>query len=275
MPDSQHPSGFAALNGATLYYETAGSGPPLVLVHSGIADSRMWDDQWQPFSQHFQVVRYDLRGFGRSAPLAGEFSHPADLLALLDFLAISQAYLLGCSKGGSIVLDFTLLHPQRVAGMVLVTSSPGGFSFEGETPPQWDDLVAAFKQGDFDRTAELEVQIWVDGPHRTPEQVDPVLRARIQAMDRIALANEAQGLGTELPLEPSAASRLGEINVPALILYGDLDDPNIIRAAGFMAQHIPGAQKSLIPGTAHFPNMEQPERFNHLVLDFLSDLPAV
>jgi pimeloyl-ACP methyl ester carboxylesterase len=162
----------------------------------------MWQDQWLAFSQRFRALRYDLRGFGRSAPVAGSFSHSADLLAMLDFLGIGRATMLGCSKGGSIVLDFGLEHPDRVAGLVLVTSSPGGFAFEGDAPSQWDEMVAAFKDGDFDRAAELEVQIWVDGPQRRPEQVEASVRARVQAMDRIALANETLGLGSEVPLEP-------------------------------------------------------------------------
>lgn len=270
---SDNQSGFAPINDAQIYYEVNGQGTPLVMLHSGIADSRMWTDQWETFSQSFQTVRYDLRGFGRSAPVLGDFSHSADLLGLLDFLNIDKPYLVGSSRGGSIVLDFALEHPERIAGLVVVASSPGGFAFEGEPPPQWEDMVAAFKQGDYSRAAELEVQIWVDGPLRKPEHVNPVVRTRIREMDQIALANESQALGTELLLEPPAAARLGEINCPVLIVYGDLDDPNIVRAADFMAAHISQARLELVPGTAHFPNMEQPDIFNQIVTDFLLKLP--
>jgi pimeloyl-ACP methyl ester carboxylesterase len=269
MKSNEIRTGIAKLNGAQLYYEVAGSGPALILVHSGIADGRMWDDQWDAFSRHFQVTRYDLRGFGRSAPVPGDFSHLADLLGLLNFLDLEKAFLIGSSRGGSIVLDFALEHPDRIAGLVIVASSPGGFVFEGEPPPQWEEMAAAFKQGDYSRAAELEVQIWVDGPQRKPEQVDPVIRTRVHDMDQIALANEALALGNELPLDPPAYARLGEIACPVLIVYGDLDDPNIVRAADFMAAHISQARLELVPGTAHFPNMEQPERFNQIVIDFL------
>ncbi len=96
-------SGFAQLNGTQFYYEVAGSGPHLVLVHAGIADSRMWDEQFSVLARDFTVVRYDLRGFGQTLMVTGAFAHRHDLAALLQHLGIARTALIGCSMGGATI----------------------------------------------------------------------------------------------------------------------------------------------------------------------------
>jgi len=267
-------TGFAAVNGAQIYYEIAGSGHPLVLVHAGIADRRMWDTQFPVFAQHYRVIRYDMRGFGQTAMVAGPFAHHDDLHGLLTSLGVERAYLIGCSKGGSTIIDFALEHPEMVDALVPVGSAPGGTEFSGDPPKQWEEMTAAFKKGDLWRTSELEVQIWVDGPTRTPDQVDPAIRDLVREMNMIALATESAKLGSEQALEPPAINRLDEIRAPMLAIVGDLDDPNIVAAPDMMTQRIAGAQKAIITGTAHLPNMERPDEFNRIVLDFLKGIDA-
>src|SRR5690606_6601331 len=128
-------TGFADINGARLYYEVAGEGPALVLLHAGICDSRMWDDQFAAFAKHYRTVRYDLRGYGQSNPVAGRFAHYEDLRALLDHLGIERAYLIGVSFGGMIAIDFTLTYPQRVAGLILVGTGVDGYYNPAITEP--------------------------------------------------------------------------------------------------------------------------------------------
>jgi pimeloyl-ACP methyl ester carboxylesterase len=263
----------APVNGAQIAYEVAGSGFPLLLAHAGIADRRMWDEQVQTFAERYQVIRYDMRGYGQTPMVAGPFSHVDDLRELLAFLSIKQAYLLGCSLGGKTCIDLVLAHPELAAALILVGAPPSGWElFSGEPPPQWAEMDAAFEAGDFQRLAELEVQIWVDGPQRTPDQVDSRVRDRVREMNVIALTNEAAGLGSEQPTEPPALGRLAEIGTPTLVIYGDLDVPSIVVAGELLADTIPGAQKVVLTGTAHMPNMEQPAAFNRAVLDFLRGL---
>src|SRR5512147_2484007 len=107
-----------------IYYESAGEGPALVLVHAGFVDSRMWDTQWEDFSRDHHVVRFDMRGYGRSSLLQGPVSRRDDLYQLLEGLGIERAILLGCSMGGGIVLDFALDHPERISALILVSASP-------------------------------------------------------------------------------------------------------------------------------------------------------
>jgi 3-oxoadipate enol-lactonase len=265
-------SGVAEVNGARLHYDAAGAGFPLVLVHAGICDRRMWDGQMAAFAEHFRVIRYDLRGFGDSAMPLGPFSHLADLEGLLAALGVGRAHVLGCSRGGSLALDFALAHPEQVGGLVLVCSSPSGYEPAEPLPEpaQWPAVMAAFEAGDLERAAELEVQVWVDGPQRGPDVVDPAVRARVVAMDLRAMRHELASQGQEHEQKPPpAAGRLGEVRVPALVIIGDLDASISLSSGAALAAGIPGAKRVVIAGTAHLPNMEQPARFNEVVMEFL------
>lgn len=260
---------FAELNGTTFYYEITGEGKPVVLIHAGIADGRMWDEQFYTLARYYQVIRYDRRGFGKTAMVEGAYSHHDDLYSLLQFLNIPRATLVGCSQGGKTAVDFTLEHPEMVESLILVASALSGFAFDGPAPIQAEELEAADEAGDLDRVNELELQIWVDGPKRSPGEVDPQVRELVRDMNRIALSAESLGLGEEQPLDPAAVNRLDEIRVPTLVIVGDFDTARTQATADYLATHIAGAQKVVMPGTAHLPNMEQPGLFNGYVLNFL------
>ena len=123
-------SGFAEVNETRLYYEIAGSGHPLVLIHGFTLDTRMWDDQFELFSQHYKVIRYDLRGFGKSAlPSRESYVRADDLRALLEYLGIGRTYVLGLSIGGSVAIDFAISYPELAAALITVDSALGGFQF--------------------------------------------------------------------------------------------------------------------------------------------------
>jgi pimeloyl-ACP methyl ester carboxylesterase len=261
-------SGFADINNTKFYYEMDGSGIPLVLVHAGIADSRMWNDQFHVFAEKYQTIRYDRRGFGKTRMVAGDFSLHNDLYELLKSLGIEQAILVGCSQGRKTVTNFTLEHPDMVKALVLVGSALSGFQFDGESPKQEEELEKADQAGDLERVNELEIQIWVDGQGRTPDQVDPKVRELVKEMNLIALQGP-QDLGNEIPLEPPAAGRLSEIKVRTLVIIGDLDTHWALAASDFLGKNIPGAKKVTMNGVAHLPNMEKPEEFNQVVLSFL------
>ena len=169
--------------------------------------------------------------------------------------------------GGGAVLDFALENPGRVGALVLVGAAVGGFEFDEEAPEEWDELVAADEAGDLERVSELEVRMWVDGPRRGPDVVDPAVRDLVREMNLIALENEALQLGEEAEPEIPAASRLSQIQAPTLVLVGDEDRPRTLAAADLLERELPNARKTVMTGTAHLPNMERPEEFNRLVLD--------
>jgi pimeloyl-ACP methyl ester carboxylesterase len=264
-------AGLAELGGARFYYEMAGEGAPLVLVHAGICDSRMWDEQFRAFAESYRVLRYDRRGFGRTETELEPFSHHEDLHGLLSFFGLERPMLVGCSQGGKTVLDLALEHPGTAKALVLVASAVSGFNAAAAFPRQWPELSQADEQGDTERVNELELQIWVDGPRRMAGQVDAGVRERVREMNLVAL-KKGSGLGPELAVERAAAERLEEISVPTLVVVGDLDTERTLEAADLLAEKIVGAKKVVIPGTAHLPNMERPRQFNREVLSFLNSL---
>lgn len=261
----------ADVNGTRIRYEITGEGDPLVLVHAGIADGRMWEPQIEAFSRRYRVVRYDMRGFGGTRPVAGPYSHHADLRGLMDHLGIERASFVGCSLGGAVALDFALSYPEATAALVLVCSAVGGFDTDLEPPIEWEELAAAEEAGDLERVSELEVRIWVDGPGQDPGRADPQIRDLVREMNLIALRNEATGLGEALELDPPAAARLHEVRAPALVVAAELDQPVTMQRADLLARDVPGARRATMPGVAHLPNMESPEEFNDIVLRFLAE----
>jgi pimeloyl-ACP methyl ester carboxylesterase len=266
-------TGFAELNGTKFYYELAGEGEPLVLLHAGICDNRMWDDQFAAFGEHYRVLRYDWRGAGKTAvaDVPVPYAHHDDLHALLKHLGILKAHLVGCSMGGTIAIDFTLAYPAMVTSLTTVNSTPRGLKSDEPPPPQAALAETAFEAGELEEASELEVQIWVDGSQRTPEQVDGRIRDKVRAMNLIHLQNEALEMGEERPLTPPANQRLDQIHQPVLIINGDLDLPHVGKAADFMAAMIPHSKRAIIAGTAHLPSMEKPAEFNQIVLEFLAE----
>jgi pimeloyl-ACP methyl ester carboxylesterase len=262
-------TGTLEVNGTQLYYEEWGAGPALVLVHAGIADGRMWDEQMPVFAQHYRVIRFDQRGFGRSAPASGAFARHEDLRALLAALEIERAHLVGCSMGGKMLIDVVLSYPAGAASLTLVCTGPYAFQYDAPRPRQADALNAAYEAGDIERASWLEVELWVDGPHRTPDQVPAAIREKVYQMNLQAIRNELSAEADEQILEPHAVDRLGEIQTPTLVIIGDLDNPAALAGATFAAASIPGAQKAVMPGTAHLPSLERPDEFNRILADFL------
>jgi pimeloyl-ACP methyl ester carboxylesterase len=189
----------------------------------------------------------------------------------LDFLGVERTHLVGCSMGGGAVLDFALEYPERVGDLVLVGSAIGGFRPDFDPPREWDELVAADEAGDLERISELEVMMWVDGPARSPDDVAAPIRDLVYEMNLIALKTEEAELGEEWEPEPPAADRLHNIHAPTLLIVGDEDQPRIFAAADLLEKELPNERKRVMHGTAHLPNMERPEEFNRLVLEFLQD----
>ncbi len=270
----RHQTGFAAINQAQIYYETAGEGQLFVMIHAGIADSRQWNNEFAYFSKHFQVVRYDLRGYGKSAPVDGEFSHFLDLVALLDYLNIDRPIILmGCSMGGGLAMDFALAQPSRVKALIMVDAGPSGLELDVPTPAKFEEAEKAYDQGNFDLVAELDTQIWFDGEGRTSGQVNQTMRQLVYEMDRKVLTHEAKHLGKRIPnAQIPAAKRLNELNVPVLIIVGKYDTPYMLAATDYMVKNLPHAQKVLVENAAHLPNLDQPDEFQHIVTKFLDDI---
>jgi 3-oxoadipate enol-lactonase len=271
MTDS---SGLARINGAQIYYETQGRGPALLLIHAGVGDSRMWDAQFEAFAAAYQVIRFDLRGFGRTDMPSGQFANHEDVRALLDHLGVQSAYVLGISFGGAIALDFTLAYPGYVDSLILGAPSVGGAVPSERIKRFWQEEDQAIEAGDLEAATEINLRLWVDGPKRSPDQVDPAVRQGIRQMQLAIFQKEIPDDIEEIDLNPPAIGRLSEISAPTLILVGELDLEEKAALAKRLAAEIPDAHLVMLPGVAHMLNMERPAQFNRQVLDFLATSSA-
>ena len=265
-----------AINGAELFWESAGEGSAVILIHAGTADSRMWDDLFGRLSGKFQSVRYDLRGFGRSSFPGGPFSHAADLDALFETVGIDSATVIGTSLGGEIAIDFSLAYPLRVNRLVLAASALGGYQWSQEVQRFAVAEDAALDVGDVDKAVELNLRMWVDGPNRGSSAVSATVRESVREMQRNAFEKQLRAYEQESPppsptidLQPPAAARLSDIDVPTLVVVGDQDALDILKIADQLAKEIPKARKAVIPGTAHMLGLEKPGEFGELVMAFL------
>ena len=284
MSNTQHiQTGFAKINGTTLYYEVTGAGHPFILIHGHLLDRRSWDDQFAIFAQQYKVIRYDQRGFGDSGlVMKGEsYSDRQDLYELMKFLDIESAYLMGVSGGGTLALDFTLEHPEMVDALIPVTAGVSGFRPSEEVMRKHPEVVRlytsleeAFEKHDIARAVNISLALWTDGPGRLPREADATVREQVREMTTRnwkRADDEAQAETPPVPLEPPAVGRLSEIGVPTLIILGEWDAPNPLDA---LATEIPGAKKVVMAETAHHPFMEKPAEFNQIVLDFLGSLTS-
>jgi pimeloyl-ACP methyl ester carboxylesterase len=255
-----------------IYAEVAGEGPALALVHEGICDSRMWDEQWERYAKSFRVLRLDLRGFGRTPLEPGPFSHARDVIEALELNGFDPTALIGVSLGGRVALEVALARPELVSALVLVAPGFPGHEWSEQLRAQWGKEEAAFEAGDLEAAVEVSLQTWVDGPRRSPEQLDPAMRARVGEMQRLAyeLQRDVTEDGEELLVE-DLPERLGDVRVPTLVLVGEDDQPDMHAIAERLARQIPGARSGTIAGTAHVPSMERPREFDELVLPFLRE----
>jgi 3-oxoadipate enol-lactonase len=271
MPDT--PTGFVASGGAQLHYQTAGEGDTIFFIHAGVADSRMWEHQFTNLDSNYHLVAYDTRGFGQSVFFDEPFSDHADALAVMDHLGIRSAVVVACSMGCQTAINLALTAPDRVRALVLIGGWPPGFEASTEfESPQWPELVKAFRAGDMKTTADLGAEIWVVGHGRSKADVDPDVFQLVSEMSLIALPQEKARDARVVSLDPPAKDRLGEITVPTLVMIGEYDLPDLQEGAVYMAGLFSQQPAEVIPDSAHLPSLEQPERFNRVLRDFLENL---
>ena len=262
------------VNGAELFVDDQGQGRVLLLIHAGIADSSMWDDQVAAFSKGHRMVRLDMRGFGRSNLPAGTFSNVQDVAGVLRALEIDRLTVMGCSFGGLVALDFTLTYPEMVRHLILVAPSVSGSSPSERIKAFWDAEEQALEQGDLQAATELNLRLWVDGPQRRPEQVDPQVRQKVHDMQMTIFQKPEPEDIDEIPIDPPAIGRLSEVRIPTLIIVGDLDLQEKLDLADQLELELPYGELVVIEGAAHMVSMEKPLAFNHLVEDFLARMEA-
>ena len=251
---------------ATINYDVAGKGPTVVFIHGWSHNISVWDDQVPAFKTRYRVVRYDSRGFGRSAGFADETAEPQDLLVLLEALHVDRAYIVGHSRGGSVALRFANAYPSRVAGLVLYGAFPQGYPAPPEVGREFGAFPGIAKQHGLDSVGKLVMAngiAWVP-----PGRTDVTERYR-----RLWAAYNGKDLLDPHPPSGRVSgvpiAQLGNIKVPTLVIVGDHEVPFIAAVADTLARHIPGAKKVVLSNAGHGAHFAQPASFNSALMDFI------
>lgn len=258
---------FITTGDAALYFDSLGTGRSVLFLHAGVADSRMWNGQFRE-KPGFQLIRFDMRGHGRSKLCSQPFKDHDDALAVLDQLGVQRAILVGCSAGANTALQLAAAAQERVEGLVLVGADAPGFDpgIEYESP-EWPDAIAAFRAGDLKRVAELDAEMWLAGIDRSVAELDPDAVELFIEMDLIALQSESarDELDIAEPLE-----HLPQVDLPVRVIVGDRDIPQLRAAADHLARELSDSPAVLLADTAHLPSMDHPAAFNDVLDSFLA-----
>jgi 3-oxoadipate enol-lactonase len=268
-------AGILEVQGGKIAYEAEGRGSPIVLLHEGIADRRMWNREFALLARGHHVARYDLRGYGNSPPATAEFSPVQDLAALIDHLSMERPLIVGPSVGGKIALDLALAHPDKVGGLLLVAPAYSGMDYDhvpgGKSTFERDERLSkaaadAWSAGHLEEATEQLRQLWASA--LTGSELD-LFRAMVrdnakEVFEERSGQHERRGTG------PPAAVRLNEIRSPTRILVGDLDNPAMPHCANFLARGIAGATVQLVPGADHLLNLSAPKAFDAALASFPS-----
>lgn len=254
--------GYVGVEGGRLWHERRGEGFPVLLLHPDLWDVRIWDDQFDGFAEHHDVVRYDRRGHGRSDPPRGSYSALRDLRTLLAELAIDRCALVGCAGGARLALDFAIAYPDAADAVVAVSPEVTGYRWND---PGVDLLARQVREavaaGDLAGAVEVQLAVWAP----VASAADPRVRA-------IAMANAGVLLfGEDLAEAPSSAvARLGDVQAAMLVVVGDRDLAEIQAIADLIVGAVPGASKRVVAGADQLVNIAKREKFDRLVLDFLA-----
>jgi pimeloyl-ACP methyl ester carboxylesterase len=277
-------TGLVSVNGARLSYEMQGKGHPLVLIQGGglLYDRRIWDAQFSVFAHHYTVIRYDARGVGQSDISSEQknlsYAPEEDIAQILKALGIEKTYVLGLSRVGSpIALDLTLRYPELVDALIL--ASPGLIGVKSieellqalpksleQFQPAYDALFA----GDVEQAVDV---FMADSSAPLEKYPEARQRAREIMIENIHLVSSPPPPLPNIQQQlrpPTQRHRLSEIRVPTLILVGDHDTDDIQENAKILATEIVGSRKEVLPETRHVMNMERPEAFNRLAMQFLN-----
>jgi len=231
--------------------DSGGDGPPLVLLHPGIGDSRIWQPLLPELTVSHRVIRYDARGYGRSGAPKASFSLLADLIRVFDYYGLDRAAITGCSQGGGSALGLALEQPERVSALVLLCPGIPGYPWPEEPAEDEAEYERVLHAKDVDGLAGLMHRIWAAAG---PDPETPAVMEQLRSAARAEISS-----GELRQPDPPVFDRLGEISVPTSLLVGEADYPPLIRADRQAAARIPGCELTLVPGLDHLPPLRAPD----------------
>ena len=258
-------TGYILVDGGKLFYESASKGTNIVLLHDGMVNNRIWDEQFPMLTKTYRVVRYDRRGYGKSSDPETKFSNINDLNQLFIQLKIDKAIIFGMSSGGRLAIDFTLTYPEKVTGLVLVGAVVSGFGYTSHM----NTRGGHFDPQKMTDPAKVNEYFIKDDPYE-------IYSENTAAKDKVMKLLPFLARQNSVPTQPAAkvaVRSLSEIKVPALILVGEYDIPDVHAHAGVINAGIANSKREIIPRSGHLIPIEQPALFNEAVIAFLNKLP--
>ena len=254
---------------AVLAGRAVGEGLPVVFLHAGVCDKRMWQSQMEAVAEEgWRAIAYDRRGYGETESADVAFSHVDDLEAVLKALDIHAAVFVGCSMGGGLAVDFALKNPGRSIGLVLIGTSVTGAPWTSTDAESQIEAAEedAYERGDLDMLNRVQAHEWLDGPRAQSGRVGGAVRALFLDMNAIALGKPSLTL-EERP--PRGWDRVAEVSAPTMLLVGDEDFTALIERHEHLSEEMPNAFAAVLEGVAHIPSIERPDLVNSLLLEFL------
>jgi pimeloyl-ACP methyl ester carboxylesterase len=258
-------SGYVNVDGGKLFYEAAGKGENIVLLHDGIVNLRIWDEQFTLFAQKYRVIRYDRRGYGKSSDPQTQYSHIEDLNQVFIQLKVDKAVVFGMSSGGKLAIDFALTYPEKVKGLVLIGAVVSGFGYTSHM----DTRGGTFNLSDFPDPVKLIKHFILDDPYE-------IYSGNVKAKEKVMKLLPYMARDNRVPTRPPqkiAIKCLSEIKVPTLILVGEFDIPDVHAHAGAINAGIQNSKREIIPKSGHLIPVEQPKLFMEAVTNFLAKIP--
>jgi pimeloyl-ACP methyl ester carboxylesterase len=259
-------TGYVLVDGGKLFYEMSGTGENIVLLHDGMVNREIWDEQFPLLAKSYRVVRYDRRGYGKSTDPEMKYSHIEDLNRVFEQLNIDRAVIFGMSSGGRLAIDFTLTYPEKVNGLVLVGAVVSGFGYTSHM----DNRGGHFDPKNYTDPVKLIEYFIMDDPYE-------IYAGNTEAKEKVMKLIPNLGRDNRVPTQPAAKvaiKSLSEIRVPALILVGEYDIPDVHAHAGAMNAGIANSRREIIPRSGHLIPIEQPALFNEAIMRFLNSLPG-
>ncbi len=260
------------IGGAVLAGLEQGEGLPVVFLHAGVCDKRMWLSQMQAVDDAgWHAIAYDRRGYGETSSADEPFNHVDDLEAVLDALDIHAAVLVGCSMGGGLAVDFAIAHPGRVIGLVLIGTSITGAPWTATAEESAIEMAEedAWERGDLDLLNRVQAHEWLDGPRSPSGRVGGAVRELFLDMNALALGKAPL---TQEERSPDAWRRMEGVSTPALLVVGDEDFTALVERHETLSETMPNAFAVVLEGAAHIPSIEKPDLVNSLVVQFLDAL---
>ena len=261
-------SGYINVNGCKLYYEVAGDSEHIVLLHDGLVDLQIWDEQFPLLARNYRVVRYDRRKYGKSSDPQANYSHIEDLNQVFIQLKIDKAVVFGMSAGGGLAIDFTLKYPERVSGLILVGSVVSGYAYSQHLMTRGGRIDRSY----FSDQQKLIKYLIEDDPYE-------IYHMNIHAKEKLKKIfggnpklRPDNGF-VALPPDRQALKFLSEIKVPTLILVGEYDIPDVHAFSGIINVGIEHSKREIIANAGHLIPLEQPVLFYNAVKEFLIDNP--